>query len=602
MTAHRTMVHVLHERASQLGDRPALWTKREGTYVPTSWRQYAQRVKQLALALHELGFGPGDALAIMSFNREEWLVADLAAMALGGTAVGVYTTSSPEQIQYIVGHCAAKVFLVEGAAYLRTALALRPSLPALAHVVVMDPPSPLPADVKTYAELLARGQGTDEAVYHERVDALKPDGMATLIYTSGTTGNPKGVMLSHHNLTWTTEKLIQCTGLSDRELIVSYLPLSHIAEQICSLHGPLWKGIQVYFAESFEKLGQNLREAQPTVFFGVPRVWEKFMARAEDAFAKLPGARRKLLEWARAVTSRRHALALHNEPVPVTLELRYQLAQRLVLRSLKARIGFGRTRFYATAAAPIGRNVLEFFASIDVIVRETYGQSEGTGPTTVSVEGATRLGLVGQPMPGVAVKIADDGEILVKGGNVCLGYYKDPAATADLLEGGWLHSGDVGELDAEGYLRITGRKKEIIVTSGGKKTAPANIEELLKSIRPVGQAVVIGDRRNYLVALLTLDPDKAPSFAREHGLPADAKAMAVDARFNAYLHEQIEQVVNPKVARFETIKKFAVLTEDFTIESDELTPSLKVKRRIVEAKRRAVIESLYAGHEAAAAG
>ncbi len=602
MATYRTMIHVLHDQASQLGDRPALWTKRSGTYLPTSWRQYAQRVKQLALALHQLGFGPGDCLAIMSFNREEWLVADLAAMALGGTAVGVYTTSSPEQIQFIVGHCAAKVFLVENEAYLKTALALRPQLPALQHLVVLDPPKPLPAGVKTYAEIFALGAGQDDAIYYERVNALKPDGLATLIYTSGTTGNPKGVMLSHQNLTWTTEKLSQCLQLTDREILVSYLPLSHIAEQVCSLHGPLWNGIQVYFAESFEKLGENLREARPTVFFGVPRVWEKFMAKAEDGFTKQPPARQKILAWARGVASRRHALALRNERVPVTLEAQYLLAKKVVFGALKTRIGFGRAWLFATAAAPIGKNVLEFFASIDVIIREVYGQSEVTGPTTISTEGATRLGLLGKPMLGVEVKIAEDGEILARGNNVCLGYYKEPAATAELLEGGWMHSGDVGELDAEGFLKITGRKKEIIVTSGGKKTAPANIEELIKTIRPVGQAVVIGDRRNYLVALVTLDPDKAPAFAREHGYPADAKALASDGRFLTYLQQQLDQVVNPKIARFESIKKFAVLPEDFSVEGGELTPSLKIKRRIVESKYRSTIDGLYSGHEAAAAG
>ncbi len=602
MATQRTMIHVLHDQASQLGDRPALWTKRAGTYLPTSWRQYAQRVKQLALALNRLGFGPGDVMAIMSFNREEWLIADLAAMALGGTAVGIYTTSSPEQVQYILGHCEAKVFLVENAAMLKTALSVRAELPALKALVVLDPPSPLPSGVKTYAEVFASGEGQDDAIYYERVNALKPDGLATLIYTSGTTGNPKGVMLSHHNLVWTTEKLIQCTQLSDREVMVSYLPLSHIAEQVCSLHASVMRGIQIYFAESFEKLGENLRDVRPTVFFGVPRVWEKFKAKAEDGFGKQPPARQKILQWARGVAGRRHALDLRGERVPLSLEAQYLLAQRVVFGPLKARIGFGRGWFFATAAAPIGRDVLEFFASIDVVIREVYGQSEDTGPTTVSVPGATRLGLLGRPMLGVEVKIAADGEILVRGGNVCLGYYKDPAATAELIENGWLHSGDVGELDADGFLKITGRKKEIIVTSGGKKTAPANIEELLKTIAPVGQAVVIGDRRNYLVALLTLDADKAPAFAKAHGFPADPKALAADSGFNAYLKDQIEKNVNPKLARFESVKRFAVLPEDFSVEGGELTPSLKIKRRIVESKNRALIDSLYAGHEVAAAG
>lgn len=590
-----TMVHALHEQASRLGHRPALWTRRGQTYVPTSWVEYAERVKRFALGLHALGFAPGGALGILSFNREEWLVADLAAMALGGVPVGLYTTSSVEQLQYILGHCEAEFLLVENEAHLATALTLRERLPRLRHLLVMDASGPLPDGVLRYADVLARGIGVAEGPYWDALSALSPEGLGTLIYTSGTTGDPKGVMLSHRNLTWTTKQLVECVYFGDGgdTAILSYLPLSHIAEQIISLHGPVLLGAQVYFAESIDAMPRNLTEVRPTFFFGVPRVWEKFKAKAEAGFAAQPPHMRKVLAWARSVASDYHARALRHERIPVWLEAQYQLARRVVFAPLKERIGFDRVTFCATAAAPIGRDVLEFFASIDIVIREVYGLSEVTGPGTANTLEATRLGSLGRPMMGVEVRIAEDGEILMRGGNVCQGYYKQPEATAELLQDGWLHSGDVGQLDSEGYLHLSGRKKEIIVTSGGKKTAPANLEALLKAVSPVGNAVVVGERRNFLVALLTLDPDKARTLARERGWPEDLAVLAADARLRKHLQEAIEARVNAQVSRFERIKRFAVLPQDFTVEGGELTPSLKVRRQVVEEKYASTIEGLY---------
>jgi long-chain acyl-CoA synthetase len=309
--------------------------------------------------------------------------------------------------------------------------------------------------------------------------------------------------------------------------------------------------------------------------------------------ASLPVLRQRLISWARRITLERNHRFLAGERIPLRLELQYQLARKRVFSKLKERIGFDRTRLFVTSAAPIGKDVLEFFASIDIIIREVYGQSEVTGPTSVSTEEGTRLGLLGRPMVGVEVQIAGDGEILVRGENVCLGYYKDPAATAELIQDGWLHSGDVGELNAEGFLRITGRKKEIIVTSGGKKTSPANIETLLRSVPPLSHALVVGERRSYLVALLALDPEKAVSFARERGLPESLSSLGRDPAFLEYLDGQIEQRVNSALARFEKIKRFAIVPYDFSVEGGELTPTMKVRRAVVEQKYADVIESLY---------
>ncbi|MDY7231625.1 AMP-dependent synthetase/ligase [Hyalangium rubrum] len=595
MEQPRTMVHVLHEQATRHEHRPALWTRRGKTYVPTSWREYAQRVTRFALGLHALGFQQKGNLAIQSFNREEWLVADLAAMALGGAPVGIYTTSSPEQVEFILAHSEAEFFLVENAKFLAGALALRERLPKLRHIIVMDAPEPLPPGVLRYSDVLDKGTGADEGPYWERVNALEPDALATLIYTSGTTGNPKGVMLSHHNLVWTAGRLLQAVNFTGESLrLLSYLPLSHIAEQVLSLHAPLLLGGQVYFADSVDSVPQNLREVRPTFFFGVPRVWEKFKAKAEEGMRSQPAVRQKVLGWARGVATEYHTLSMRHEKVPLRLEAQYQLARKLVFGPLHTRIGFDQGQFFSTGAAPISRDVLEFFASIDIVIREVWGMSELTGPATLNTVEATRLGSIGRPLVGVEVRIAEDGEILVRGGLTCMGYYKEPAFTAELLEGGWLHTGDVGHLDGEGYAHITGRKKEIIVTSGGKKTPPANIEGLLKGVSPVSQSVVIGERRNYLVALLTLDAEKARALAKEKGWTEDVGALARDARLRKYLEEAIERDVNPKLARFETIKRFAVLPEDFSIDKGEMTPTLKVRRSAVEQKYADVIESMYA--------
>ncbi|WP_309243001.1 AMP-dependent synthetase/ligase [Hyalangium versicolor] len=594
MEQAKTMVHVLHEQATRHEHRPALWRRRGKTYVPTSWREYAQRVTRFALGLLKLGFKAQGVFAIQSFNREEWVVADLAAMALGGAPVGIYTTSSGEQIQYILEHCEAEFVLVENEKYLSGVMALQERLPRLRHIIVMDPPEKLPEGVLRYVDVLELGTGADEGPYWERVNALRTDGLATLIYTSGTTGNPKGVMLSHHNLVWTTEKLIQAVHFGEERRLLSYLPLSHIAEQVLSIHGPLLLGGQVFFAESFDSVPQNLKEVRPTFFFGVPRVYEKFKAKAEEGFRAQPALRQKVVAWARGVATQYHTLALRHEKVPVLLEAQYQLARKLVFAPLHERIGFDKVEYFSVGAAPIGKDVLDFFASLDLILREVWGMSELTGPGTLNTVEATQLGSIGRPMVGVEVRIAEDGEILVKGGNVCQGYYREAAATAQLLEDGWLHTGDVGMLDGEGFAHITGRKKEIIVTSGGKKTAPATIEALLKGISPVSQAVVIGDRRNYLVALLTLEAEAAKKLAREKGWPEDVQALASDPRLRQYLEQAIERDVNPLLARFETIKRISILPRDFSIDEGEMTPTLKVRRTAVEKKYASVIDALYA--------
>jgi long-chain acyl-CoA synthetase len=459
MSPLRTMLHVLHDQASRHEHRPALWSRRGRAYVPTSWAQYAGRVCRLALGLRTLGVGPGDTVPLLTSNREEWFVSALATMALGAVPVGLHPASTTEQVLHVVEHCEARTLVVE-APWLPLVQQGRQRLPRVRHVVVVEPPpSGLPEGCVPLGELLERGSGADEGPYWDSVHALQPDSLATLVYTPSTPGRPKGVMLSHRNLVWTAERLARAAGISEEDSLVCYLPLSHIAEQMSSLYVPLLSGAQVYFCDAPEQVGEALRQVRPSAFFAVPRVWRELRRRLEQELAEQPRVQQQLVEWARRVATERNALTLRHERVPLSLEAQHQVARRSVFHPLRESLGLGRGAYLAAGAAPMAGEVLEFFASLDMLVCELYGQPEACGPIALNTPQATRLGSMGRPLLGVEVRIAGDGEVLVRGGNVCLGYYKDPEATSALLAGGWLHTGDTGFLDSEGYLYLTGRKK-----------------------------------------------------------------------------------------------------------------------------------------------
>ena len=581
----------LMEQAKVRPEAPAHVVREPAGWRMTSYRQYADEVRRAAKALLALGLGPGSTVSILGFNRPEWVVMDVAAMAVGGAPAGIYTTSSPEEVQYIVHHAESKVVLVENEHQLGKVLKEWPRLPLLEHVVVMrggttgeDP------RVMSWDDFLAKGARVSDAKLLERLDALEPDGLATLIYTSGTTGPPKGVMLSHRNLSWTADVSQRMSSITARDANLSYLPLSHIAEQVFTIHLPATAGSTTYFAESLEKLADNLKETQPTVFFGVPRVWEKLHAGVSAKMAEAKGAKRVILQQAMRVGREYNAVKNRGEQPSALLELQHRLCDRLVYSKVKTAIGFGRAKICVSGAAPISAEVIDFFSSLDLPIREVYGQSEDTGPTSFNVAGRTKIGSVGPAIPGVEVKIAEDGEILVKGPNVFLGYYKDPQATAESLENGWLRSGDLGKFDEEGFLHITGRKKEIIITAGGKNITPKNIEAGIKDHPLISEVVVIGDRRKYLTALVTLDPEAAKRFAAERGAEGQAPHEAEAVRLEV---QRVIDEVNSRLASVETVKKFKILHRGFTIEHGELTPTLKVKRRKVNENFAREIESMY---------
>jgi 1-acyl-sn-glycerol-3-phosphate acyltransferase len=580
------IVHALVSMAESQGERPALRHKVDGSWQTTSWQSYHGQVMLAARGLIRLGLQPGDAVVIIGANRPEWFMADLGAIAAGGYPSGIYTTSTEEQCAYIINHCEAVVAVVEDEWYLDKLAQAQDQLKA---IVLMHGAAEGEGRY-SWQQLLELGREVEESRLQERIDRLRSDDTCSLIYTSGTTGHPKGVMISHKNVLWMTRALVREFKVDSRDRNLSYLPLSHIAEQVLSLYVPLISGGCASFAESLEKLGDNLREVRPTYFFAVPRVLEKIQARMEAAGAGSGPLRKRLIRWARRQGMAGGLAEQRGEPKP----LGYAIANRLIFNKVRAKLGLDRARFCFTAAAPISRHTLEFFLSLGMPFLEAYGLSECTGPTTFSLPGRYLIGAAGFAIPGTELEVADDGEILVRGPHIFQGYFKDPQSTSEAIDAdGWFHTGDIGTVNQDGFLSVTDRKKELIITSGGKNVAPVPIETKLRMIPAVSQAVVVGERCSYLTALLTLDPDNIPAIAAKIGSSVrDAVSAVSCATFKAYLDEQVARI-NATLAPYETIKRFVVLPVQLSVENGCLTPTMKLKRHLIRQLFAAEIEALY---------
>jgi long-chain acyl-CoA synthetase len=583
---HDTIVGRFFERAAATPDLPAVHYKQD-VWTTLSWSAYADRVRNFAAGLLALGHPEGRPIAVLSFTRVEWCVAELAAMALGGASAGIYTTSSAEEVRYVVEHSEAFVLVVENRErWEKQVKPLQHAIPTLHRVILIEHDPTIDDEMVTsFAEVEELGRQAGQDGVEQRLAAVTPETIGVLIYTSGTTGPPKAVMLSHASMAYTASSLVQMFNGTSDDVMLSYLPMAHVAEQLVSVLTPVTCGLQIYFAESLERLRENLLEARPTLFLAVPRVWEKFHAALTTKLDSATGLKAALLRWARRVGLEVGRRRSRGEAPGLLLGLQHALADRLVYSKIKRAVGFDRLRVAVSGAAPISVDILETFLSLDVPIYELYGMSENCAATSVNRPGATRLGTVGPPFPAAQIKIAEDGEILYRGGGTFSGYLKDEAATAETLRDGWLYTGDLGELDDAGYLRITGRKKDLIITAGGKNIAPQNIEELLKAIPLVAQAVCVGDRRKYIAALLTLDPEKVPE-------GSTLEQLAGDAALRAELQAAVD-AVNQRLARVEQVKRFTVLPVEFTPESGELTPTMKVKRNVVASRYSDQIEALY---------
>jgi long-chain acyl-CoA synthetase len=548
---------------------------------------YADRSTRLAAGLRALGVGPGDRVVMLIGNRPEFHVADMAVLLLAATPISIYNSSSPDQIRYLAGHARATVAIVEHEDYLDRILAVRGDLPDLRHLVAIEPLGA--SSVESWDELLASAPvDLETAAATARLHDL-----ATVIYTSGTTGPPKGVMLDHHNICWTVDSLRKALGFApDRSRIVSYLPMAHIAERVTTHYSGIAFAYEVSTCPDIRLLGAMLAETRPQILFGVPRTFEKIHSTVQAVLAADPG-RAEVFAQALAVGAQVAEHRARGEELSDELAAEYERVDAESLRPARQLLGLDDLRCAVTAAAPIPVEVLQFFRSAGVPLSELYGLSESTGPMAWDPV-RVKPGTVGRAIPGMELRLGDDGEVLGRGGNVFRGYLDDPERTTDALDAdGWLHTGDIGQFDDEGYLRIVDRKKELIVTAGGKNVSPANLEAALKAQPLIGQACVVGDGEPYLAALLVLDPDVVPAWAAAHGATGTTlAALAIDPIVRAEVEHEVG-VANERFSHAEAVRKFTVLTAEWQPDSEELTPTMKLKRRGIAAKYAREIAALY---------
>lgn len=577
-------------------DRIALRHKDYGIWNRISWEEYGDQVKVVAAGLLSFDLGPEDRVAILGDNCPEWLICHLGTMTAGGATCGVYPTSSPDQVAYVVGHSEASILFVENEEQVDKVLQILDQLKVI-KVVVWDPKGLWGFShekIIFFDEFLDRGrrylQDHPQCI-SERLEHIKPDDTATIIYTSGTTGRPKGAMLTHHNILMLTASFVEANPFYETDELLSYLPLAHIYENLISLFQAVWSGGTVNFVESMDTLPHNLREVSPTIFCSVPRIWEKFASMIHIRMSDSTLVKRAIF-WASVKTGLRYVRTKKGSTERFKWACLYWPLYWLVLYHLKRQLGFERIRYAVCGAAPASPELFEFYNALGVPLREGYGQTESTGVIAVQRINNPRWGYVGEPLAGLKVKIADDGEILVKGPNVFKGYFKDPELTAETIVDGWLHTGDVGALE-DGFLKILDRKKDILITAGGKNITPAFIENKLKFSTYIQDAVVIGDGRKYLVALILIDEDNVTKYAQDNRIPFTTFA---DLTQNSEIKKLIQGEVleiNKTLSRVESVKKFALLPRRFYEEDGDVTPTKKVKRSFLESRYADLIEGMY---------
>ncbi|HET8980932.1 MAG TPA: long-chain fatty acid--CoA ligase [Solirubrobacteraceae bacterium] len=574
-------------------DGTALRYKAEGAWRDLGYPDFVTQARGVAKGLIALGIEPGERVSILSDTRPEWTIADAGSFCAATVVAPIYQTNSPEECEYVLSHSEARAVFCEDAAQVAKITQIRDRCPALQDVICLTGPAP---GAMSLDDLVRRGDDVPDHWIDERVATVSPDSMASLVYTSGTTGPPKACILTHRNFTEAAHGLEERLDLTRTQAPIEFflfLPLAHVFARIVEVFALDLGGMIIYWQRDSARLLDDLREARPTYFPSVPRVWEKIYTAATAGIADQPRLKRELFRWALGVGHRVRELERIGGSPGRTLALQHQIADRLVLAKVRDLFG-GRLELAVTAAAPIGHDVLEFFDSCGILLLEAWGMTETCAAGTINTDREMKMGTIGRPVPTLEMRVAEDGELLARGANIFTGYFKNEEATREALDDGWLATGDLGSIDPDGFVTITGRKKDIIITSSGKNVTVANIENALRETRWVSQAVVYGDNHPYLVALLTLDPDEAPKLAGQLGIAPDIAAMATDERVRSELQRHVD-AVNARFARIEQIKRFAILDRDLTQEDGELTPTLKVKRAKVYEKFADVFEGLYEG-------
>jgi len=595
----KTLPQALRLLVQKQPDRIAMRMKDYGIWHDITWTQYYENVKKVAMGLHALGVQRGDHVAIVGENKPQWLFSAMGVMSLGGIFVGVYTTNPVTECEYVVGHSESVVFFCEDEEQFDKALVFRERTPLLKKVVVWDMEGLKHFDdpmLMSFDKLLDLGVKTDQdnpGLFEKIIDEGKTEETASIIYTSGTTGPPKGAMIGHQNYLWVARSNDQVNKMNPEDETISFLPLNHVYEQIFDLMMHLRAGHIVNFTENTDTVMNDLRDVSPTLFHAVPRIWEKYHSGIVLKMADATWLKRTGFNLAFKIGSKYNNCKLAKKLMPWYLYLGYQFAYFCVFWKLKERLGFDRVRLGFSGAAPISHEILKFFQSIGIPIREGYGLTETTGITHISDEEHFKLGTVGRSLPGSEVKIAEDGEILIRHGGIFQGYFREPEATMVALEGGWFHTGDVGEIDSEGYLKITDRKKDLIITAGGKNVAPQYIENLLKFSPYITDAVVIGDRRKYITALIVIDEENVVKYAQDHKVQYTTFATLTRAEEVIKLISDEINKVNNQIARVENIRKFRLLDKKLYTEDGEVTPTMKVKRKSISKEYKDIIEDMY---------
>ncbi len=599
MTSIDTLPKAFLDRAQKKPERTAMRWKHLGIWRDITWFQYLEKVKQVALGLHALGVRRGDHVAIIGENKPEWLYCAFGAMCSGAVYAGIYTTSPANECEYVVGHSGSVVYLCEDEEQFDKALEFRDRTPALRKMIVWDMEGlrhfqdPM---LMSFDELLELGRKTDAenpGLFVDLISRTEPEDTAGIIYTSGTTGMPKGAMLTQEGCLWMGQKVCQVARIAENDETISFLPLNHIFEQIFDFLVHIVIGHVINFTENTDTVMSDMKDISPTIFHAVPRIWEKYhsgiVLRMDDA----TWFKRLSYRTAIRIGTAYNDLVLSGRRPSPTLAAAYRLASFAVFRKLKKRLGFDRIRLGISGAAPISHNILRYFQSMGIPIREGYGLTETTGVTHMSDIANFKVGKVGKALPETEVRIAEDGEILVRHKAIIKGYYKDDEATRNAIVDGWLHTGDVGEVDEEGYLKITDRKKDLIITAGGKNIAPQYIENLLKFSPYINDAVIIGDRRKYITALIVIDEDNVVKYAQDHKVQYTTFASLTRApEIVELIQREIDQV-NAQMARVENIRKFRILDKKLYTEDGEVTPTMKVKRKAINAQFGDVIEDMY---------
>jgi long-chain acyl-CoA synthetase len=603
-TGSRTIADLISCAGAAHADHTAIRYKRGGAWHDVSYAELAEIAQEVGLGLIDLGIQPGERVCILANTRPEWSYADMGATSTGAVVVPIYQTNSPEECLWVISDSDACAVIVEDSQQLAKIAAIADQLPNLRTVIIMDPPasaaegngggpSAAPIEAIPLEEVRARGRGRSADELEARRAAVRPEDPFTFIYTSGTTGPPKGCVLSHGNYRSIVDMVREVGEIQGDEVTYLYLPLAHSFALLIQLAAFDLGSTLAYFGGDTKAIVPELQEVQPTYLPSVPRVFEKIYTLAHGAIeAQGPEEVARTEEAVKLGVQVRDMLA-RGEDVPAELQRQFDEADEKLFKNVRAIFG-GRVRHATSGAAPIAREILEFFYACGIPVFEGYGMTETATAATISTLENHRFGTVGRALPDVELKIADDGEILIKGPNIFQGYHKRAEASFGAIEDGWLHTGDLGSIDEDGYLSITGRKKDIIITAGGKNLTPANIENDLKQSRWISQAVMHGDQRPYPVILITLDEEEIPAYAREHGLPEDIPSLSKSPEIRALIQSEIDRA-NAKYAQVEQVKKFAILDHDLSQATGELTPTLKVKRNVVNEKYQDVFDALYAG-------